>query len=303
MAATKHRLALVLGGGGAPGMAHLGVLEVLQRESIKPDLIVGGSIGSIIGALYALEPDVAKLRAKVEDLFAADEISDRWRNLSGETEGAEGRFYEGLLHFFQRQLIGLKVFATEALRPAAELQQPLDYLFGKKTFADLKLPLAAAVLDIVAGEELLLTKGRLTEALYASAAIPGIFPPSRQGGRVLVDGAFTSSCQVGLARRLGVESIIGVRIPTGASLSQEFETGIDVLARTDEIVRSRLTDLETQDADVLIVPATEAIHWADFDSRERAIALGREAAEAKLPELKALVRKRRGGFWSRLFWG
>jgi NTE family protein len=195
----------------------------------------------------------------------------------------------------------MKVFTTAALRPATELQQPLDFLFGEKTFSDLRIPFAAVVLDIVAGQDLLLSEGKLADALYASAAIPGIFPPVQQGRRVLVDGAFTASCQVRHARRLGADFVIGVRIPLSEIDSQGFDTGIDVLARTDEIVRGRLTDLETQDADVLIVPATEAIHWADFGNREKAIELGRQATENQLPELRQLVKRARGGFLRRFF--
>lgn len=301
--AIKQKLALVLGGGGAPGLAHLGVLEVLEREQVEPDLIVGGSIGAIIGALYALEPDSEKLRARVESFFAGEELSPHWRNLVNAENSTEAPFYEGLLHFFQRQLIGLRVFTGEALQPETELLRPLESLFGERTFADLKLPFAATALDLIAGEELLLTEGRLVDALYASAAIPGIFPPRREGKRVLVDGAFTSSCPIHYARKLEAKLVVGVRIPLYSNAAREFETGIDVIARADEIARGRLTDVETEAADVLITPATGSIHWADFESRAKAIRLGRQAAEEKLPELRALVRQKRGGFWRRLFGG
>lgn len=300
MTKANYKLALVLGGGGAPGLAHLGVLEVLERENVRPDLIVGASIGAIIGALYALEPEVEKLRAKVEELLATEEIGRRWRNLAGKDDDAESRFYGGLLHFFQRQLVGMKVFTSAALRPAEELEQPLEYLLGDKTFADTQIPFAAVTLDIVKGRELLITEGKLTEALYASAAIPGIFPPMRHAGQVLVDGAFMASCPVKHARTLGAEKIIGVRIPLSAIGDEAYETGIDVLARTDELVRGRLSELESRHADLLLEPATQAIQWADFESREEAITLGRQAAHASLLELRRLA-KQGSSFWSRLF--
>jgi NTE family protein len=295
------KLGLALGGGGAAGLAHLGVLHILEREGATPAVIVGSSIGAIVGAMYALQPNVDRLLAEVEELFAANVIGEHWRDAVPRDGEDEHRFYDGLLHFVQKQLVGMRVFTASALRPALELQEPLDHIFGDRAFADLKIPFGAVTLDIVGGREILLTEGRLADALYASAAIPGIFPPKQIVDRLLVDGAFVSSCPVIQTRRLGADYVVAVRIPLAEIGRRRYATGIDVLARTDEIVRAKLTDLETKAADLLITPQTRTIHWADFDRREEAVAAGLEAAEARLKDIGRLAKRSRGGLWWRLF--
>ncbi|MCK4857373.1 MAG: patatin-like phospholipase family protein [candidate division Zixibacteria bacterium] len=297
---AKKKLGLALGGGGAAGLAHIGALRLLEQEGLVPDLIVGSSIGAAIGALYALDPDAERLAHRVEELLAEESVSRKWHlAVPQESEGST-RLYHGLVHFIHKQLAGIKVFTTISLRPAEELEEILTALFGDRTVSDTRIPFGAVVLDIVSGRERVVAEGLLSEVVYASAAIPGVFPPHRQDEQLLVDGAFTSNCPVGFTRALGADYCIAVRLPANSNTDRTYETGIDVLSRTDEIVRRKLTDREVAEADIVITPPTEKIHWADFGSFESTLQLGWEAAAAELKKLRKLKKLCHGNLFSRL---
>lgn len=274
--ARRPRLALALGGGGARGLAHIGVLQVLEREGIVPGFVAGSSVGGLVGALHA-----SGLPSRDLIQIARSFRSPRWL-LPG-----------GLLGW-------ARIFpsAAEAL---------------PRTFEDLGTPLAITAVDIEDGSQVVLHTGSLLPAVRATCALPGVLPPERIGGRWLVDGAVANVLPVDVAWMADPDLVIAVRVggprtrrmpqlasgmtgmlfrlgrivPNPATAKISFE----ILARAAEIVLERQTALSAAmtDPEVQIEPELGAMGLRDFHRLEDAVAAGRRAAEAALPALAALL--------------
>lgn len=270
---TGVRLALVLGGGAARGLAHIGVLEVLEREGIRPDCIVGSSMGGLVGALSA-----RGLRARDIAEVARGFCFPRWFTL--------GRVLEW----------------DSIFGPA------LPVLAGI-SFESLGTPLIVAAVDLEAGAQVLLRDGLVLPAIRATCAVPGVLSPVDLGGRWLVDGGLVNVLPVDVAWMVEPNMVVAVKasaprarrlpqlrsrlsswlsrlgrtVPNPATAKIAFE----VLVRAAEIVLARQTELALAmtGPEVLIEPELGDIGMRDFDRLDDAIEAGRRAAERALPEL------------------
>ena len=255
----KEKVALVLGGGAARGFAHVGVIKVLEANGIVPDLIVGTSAGSLVGALYASGLngfELQRVALSVEESTFAD-----W------TLAGRGLIRgEAIAHFVNTQL--------------------------KQTTIE-KLPrgLAIVATDLRTGEPIVFQRGDTGTAVRASSAVPGIFNPVRIGDREYVDGGLTHPVPAAVARRLGADVVIAVDIsakPDGRELSGT----VDVLLQTFTIMGARVAQYELAAADVVIRPALGQIRGTDFSARNVAILEGERAAQAVLPQIRARLAQR-----------
>ena len=277
-AASGRQLALVLGGGGARGLAHIGVLEVLEREGIRPACIIGSSMGGLVGALSA-----AGLGAR-DIIQAARDFSFPWWFIVG------------------------RVVEWEAIFPSA------DRLLAGLTFEQLRTPLAISAVDFERGEQVVLNSGPLVPAVRATCAIPGVLPAVRLGGRWLVDGSLVNVLPVDVAWMQEPEVVVAVNvgglkarpmpelgwratsflsrlggiIPNPATAKVAFE----VLLRATEILLAHQTALASAMAspEVLIEPRLRDIGLRDFDRLDEAVGAGRRAAEEALPALYAALQ-------------
>jgi len=177
---VRPKIGLVLGGGGSRGIAHVGVLEVIEREKIPIDLIVGTSMGGIIGTLFALgiKPDVI-----AENMI---------RNMEGSN------------------LLNMNLFS--ARRRQRAVQEQLEVAIGNKTFADTRIPVTLMAVDMLHGHEIALNEGLLMPALLATSAVPGVFPPVEMNGMQLADGGVIDSLATHIAYQQGAEKIIAVDV-------------------------------------------------------------------------------------------
>ena len=200
------RIGLALGGGGACGFAHIGVLRVLEREAIRPAVICGTSSGAIIGLAYAGGMTVDEMADVCQSL--------RWRQLVRPSVRRD------------------RVFDTE------RLEEFLANMIGARDFADLNYSCAAIACDRATRERVMLTRGDPVRAAYASSAIPRVFPPIEIDGRKLVDGAVVDAIPVRAARDLGADYVIGIDV-CGRALPGRFATGYSGPA-PDRLVRPML---------------------------------------------------------------
>jgi NTE family protein len=265
---SEHRpprtVALVLGGGGARGAAHLGVLAVLEREGFRPDLITGTSVGSIIGAGYAAGIAVEEMLGIMRSL--------KWGDLTR-------------LNWSSR----LSVLDTTPLR------RVVDKAIGGKDFSDLDLPFAAVACDVLTGARVVLREGPVATAVTASSAVPGLFSPVQHGDALLVDGGTVANLPVRAAREMGADYVVAVDIVPELDGSHRPHDLKDVLLMTFDI-RSRATQAtDADDVECLISPALVGMPPWDFSLVEQMEALGRAAAEKALPRLRADLGERIGG--------
>jgi len=291
----RPRLGLALGSGGARGLAHAGVLRALHEANIPIHVIAGTSMGAIVGALYANRPDPDAVWRGLEAYLDDREFSDYWAAFvpRGDDEDREGaRPWAGFFDFMHRGRIAVRTVATRSAEDRERLAGPLARLFdGVDSFEDLALPFAAVALDLVSGDMVVYDRGPLLDGLYASCAIPGVFPPVEQDGRVIVDGGGPYRVPVEACRALGADFVVAVDIP--GYMEPRLRTGFDLGMRSNAIARDRLNEYVCASADVLIRPALERFHWADFKSGDQIRDLGHDAARAALPTLRDRWRRRR----------
>jgi NTE family protein len=278
-----NSIGLALGGGAARGIAHIGVLQVLEENAIYPTYVVGTSIGALIGGMYA-----AGISASRMAQFAA---TMRWRsllsvniptlNLSLQNLSFAGGtlpFLEGATGFF-------------------ELDKLADWfesvVGGEIDFAQLNIPFAAIATELTTGDTLALNTGRVATAIRASCSVPGIFTPTIRQGRILVDGGISHNLPAAAVRAMGSDYAIAVNIlPAGGATV--FSRPGDMDYKPHHIVDVamysiysliRMTQVDETPADCVITPAIGHISFTDLGRFEEMIAAGRAAATAAMPQL------------------
>jgi len=292
--ATKPTIGLALGSGGARGLAHAGVLDALEEAGIRPHLVAGTSMGAIVGGLYAENPDPAQVWERLIAYVNDKDLASYWATfVPRETGDEEERIQDrlaGIFDFMQRKMIAVKTVTLQAQQDESKLRDPLESLFAVETFAELEIPLATVALDLVSGESVVFTDGPLVDAVYASSAIPAIFPPLEFNGKIVCDGGGPYRVPVEACRDLGADFIIAVDIP--AFEETGFHTGLDMILRSNTVARQRLNRFVCATADLIIQPDVAEFHWADFRSSELCRARGYAAARGMIPTLKRLLRAR-----------
>ncbi|MCK4306113.1 MAG: patatin-like phospholipase family protein [Candidatus Eisenbacteria sp.] len=287
------RLGLAMGGGGARGLAHVGILTVLEEEGIYPTCIAGTSMGAIVGALYAESLDAKQVAAKVR--IYADDPSFRasWEPFVRDEMLPENLgFFGGLRRSIQRKILSFKTFTSPAMQNAEGLLEPLQRLFSSTDIEDLHLPFAAVAVDLLSGKPHIFRTGNLVSAIYASSAVPAVFPPLLMENELLIDGGGPYRVPVNICRSLGADLVLGLDIPSFSPEKDEYKTGMDVLTRTDEITRDRLNRLVLREADIVVRPDVSCFHWANFGAVDPICTAGQEAMRAAIPELRRLLKER-----------
>ncbi len=272
------KLGLALGGGGARGLAHIGVLRVFEREGIAADLITGTSMGGLIGALYASGMPVDEIEAHVVDV---------------------GRKTSSILRLMD---VGI---ASGALVQGAKVRERLSLLLGaERTFAELKLPLAVLATDTISGREIVLREGKVVDALRATISVPGVFAPVTYGKYRLVDGGILNNVPVDVARGMGADTVIAVDVlpryganepgaePAVRSITLPGSLGMMQQAYDIQMIMvSALTELHLKayPPDIMIAPdlPTDITLFFGFKRAADIIAAGQRAAEEALPQIRA----------------
>ena len=277
------RIGYALGGGGARGLSHIGVMKVLEEHGIYPDVIAGTSMGALVGALYASGLRAGDIeRALRLDLRRLAMLADVTWSLSGLVKGKR---------------------VTAAL----------ESFLGDLTFADLKIPFACVARDIVNGQQIILRSGPVITAVRASISVPGLFTPVKVRGRYLVDGGLVNMVPVSTCRDMGAEYVVGVNVipdPAGRIHEPEDETDdeegkergrgsrlrrskhpkpsapnvVKVLIQSLYIPGYRIAMENLQYADMAISPEVGNIGFFQFDKEVEAIEAGEKAARLALEE-------------------
>jgi NTE family protein len=284
---------MALGGGGAKGLAHIGVLEVLEENGITPVCVTGTSIGSIVGAVYCLRGSARGLKETARGMIESKEFKElRLDRFHKSDDGILARFKKEV---FEKFFFGSLFFRQSHLKIEAATKF-FDNLFNGKNFDDCRIKFACNALDIETGEEKVFRSGPLNIAVRASCAIPGVFPPYKKENEILVDGGFTANVPIDILRTMGARIAIASYLGDLPSFKGEPDTGYRISQRTQSFVKYRLDQKLLQQADLIIKPAVSDYHWADFSALDLLVEEGRKAATLNLGRLK-----RYKSFWSRLF--
>lgn len=297
----KLKVGLALGGGGARGLAHIGVLKVLERENIPIDLITGTSMGAIIGAVYALKKDISAI-GKIAEKYS--KVSEFNINLSfGEKERKDKPlFFKKMSDFLKKGYILNLELRKKYLNEGEELRKIIEELVDNKTFENTQVLFAVVAADLVKGEKVIIRKGKLFDALLASASIPGMFPPIILDKKILVDGGIVDVVPIEAAQSLGANFVIAVSVSQTIKKRAEFNNAVEILFRSDSITSNELRKLQLSFADVVITPKVGRFHWSDFSKPEQCVREGEIAAQNNISEIKEKLKRAKPTWWRKLFY-
>lgn len=248
------RVALALGGGAARGFAHIGVIEVLEENGIRPDIVTGTSAGSLVAALYAA--------------------------------GRTGKELEAIAINMDESALTDWSFPGRGLIRGEALAHYIREATGNKPLEQMKIPLGIVATDLDTGRPIVFRRGDVGTAVRASSAVPAVFQPVRIGTHEYVDGGLASPVPVRAARDMGADVIIAVdisQLPDGGATGD----ALHMLLQTFSIMSRSINELELKEAEVALHPRLVGVAGTDFTLRKKNIEAGREAALAMLPLIKA----------------
>jgi len=257
---TRPKIALVLGGGAARGFAHVGVIRELEHEKIPIDIIVGTSVGSLIGAIYANDRNSFELEWTAFAL-EKDDIFD---------------------YALMTAITGLGLVKGD------KLEEFVKKKISVQNIENLKLPFAAVATDLNRGTRVVIDKGSVAKAVHASSAIPGVFSPVDYQGRLLVDGGVMDNIPISVAKQKGADIVIAVDISESV-INFNVTNVVDVVLQSVNIMFSENVRFKKREADVLITPALGAVGMLDFTQKKRCMQAGIEATKLAIPDINKKI--------------
>jgi len=291
--ASEERIGLVLGGGGARGAAHVGVLKVLEQEGVAIDMIVGTSMGAIVGALYSAGYRAADIEAILNDIDWIRALTDRpdRAQLSAQRKADAAQIPSSLEVGIGRDGLRTPQGVLQGQNFGMLLRELLLSTTHVNHFDQLPIPFRAVATDLISGEAVVLDQGDLVDAVRASMSVPGVFQPMRLHDRLLVDGGIADNVPIRVAQEMGATRLIVVDVGAGLALEEDLTSPASVTMQVISILMDRDThrslELLTEN-DVLIRPDLGDIDSAAFNRSSEAVPLGEAAALARRAELQSL---------------
>ncbi|MDA8429426.1 MAG: patatin-like phospholipase family protein [Geobacteraceae bacterium] len=250
------KIALVLGAGASKGFAHIGVLKILENNKVPIDMIVGTSVGSFVGSLYAYGYDAYALQKIALSLERSD--------------------------------VAELIFPDNGFLKGERLRNFINAKVRSSPIEKLKIPFYAVATDIKTGESVVFHSGNTGMAVQASCAIPGVFQPASFSGTSYVDGGVADPLAVDVARKYGADLVIAVDISSGID-SVVPSTTMETILKSIQIMYSKMSRIPGSQTDVVIKPIVGFVGSADFSHRNEAIMEGEKAALAAMPKINALL--------------
>ncbi len=293
--ASRPKVGLVLSGGAARGLAHIGVLKALEEQGIKIDAIAGTSMGAVVGGLYASGykiDELEKLALNIDWQAALSDAPPREDVPFRRKQDDRDFLVKQKLSFRDDGSLGLPLGVIQGQNLALLLESLLAHTSDTRDFDKLPIPFRAVATDIANGEKVVFRKGHLPQVIRASMSIPAVFAPVELNGRLLVDGGMTDNIPLDVAREMGVDVAIVVDIGTPLRNRKQLTTVVDVLNQSITLMTRSNSEEQLaalKPSDVLIQPALAAFGVTDFGKAQDMIDAGYRATrilDARLAQLK-----------------
>ena len=281
--AAKKKIGLALGGGGARGIAHLGVLYILEKYAIPIDMIAGTSIGAIVAAMYAYHQDVKK----ISQIFFESQESREYQSLQLDRIARNAR-KESRFKYLKGSFANYYLHHSMGFLKAEKTEAFLKKLFGEIRFSDLNIPLALVAGNISQAKGVSFKGGDLLKAVQASMSLPMWMEPVEIDGDLYVDGIAHDVVPTRALRDMGADIVIAVDISLRDKPARIINA-LDVDSIADSMAVNRSIDLSLESADIIIKPETKGLMWYDFDRSPQLIRAGREACELKIRDINKLL--------------
>jgi len=298
----KFSIGFALGGGGARGLAHIGVLRVLERNGIFPDSIAGTSMGALIGAMYSCGMPSDAIEKRCEDFLH----TDIFRSLGFDELAGDGQktFFRGIADKIKRKLMSHLSGVKMAFMDKKAVEAMVAYFLPDIGFSGLKIPFSCVAVDICGGRETVIDNGPLRSAVMSSMAIPGMLPPVEHGEKVLVDGGVIQMIPAKALRCGCCDFVLGVDVSPKliAVPAGKLGTALEIVQRSNDITSDMLREVLSAYADYILTPSIGDIKWYEMSRLKDAVRAGEDEMSEKIQELKKrLAEKKRKTFLARLF--
>jgi NTE family protein len=293
----RYRIGLALGAGGARGLAHLGVLKVLDQEKIRVDIIAGASIGALVGGAYASGISPEELITKVEEYLKSPEFQS---SAIKAIEDAHARGEVGLGQKIQSYVMNRYYLVQALFKPAVlskeDFEAMIQHFIPDIDIEATRIPFRAVSTDLVTGEQIVFSSGSLRQAVMASCAMPGAIEPLRDGDMLLSDGGIICLVPSSAVRKEGAELVIAVAVDRDICTEMEFRTAMTIYTRVCDIMANRLKNQELMDADIIIRPEVGDLHWSEFSQALSLVEAGEQAVRESLEAIRHAMPGRKKWF-------
>ncbi len=284
------KIGLALGGGGARGLAHIGVIKHLHNAGIKLHCIAGTSAGAIVGAIYASSQNPSLIEDKLLLMLRSKEFrSIKLDYVRGKRAEKDSVFESVRRHFFTGMFYASS-FTRLSFVNDQTYRSLINMLIDDLMIEKLPIKFSAVAVDILNGKVLKIETGALREAIMASSAIPGVLPAVQKDNMLLVDGSFIDTVPVRHTRQLGADIVIAVDVSSPLDSVKVPKRGIDLIWRSNAILRHIAKEEQLQGADIIIRPSLDGLEWTDFGRYMDMIRQGAKAAQLQIQELSGLIK-------------
>jgi NTE family protein len=284
------KFGLALGGGGARGLAHVGVLKILDEEKINIHSISGCSMGAIVGGLYAYYGNAKDVEDFIHDAIKHPKFIELGNDKLKTNNQLGKSYFEQFFDYIGKRVQALKSLSTLSYFDE-DWTNEIYEIIPDVPIENFKIKFSAIATDLLSGEEINFTSGSLRKIIKASSAIPGIFPPVRMDKYFLVDGSTSESVPAAKVREIGANRVLGVDVTRSIKIINEPQNVFEMLYRAEDITSYHLSLLRLKEADLVIHPDVKHLTWADFDQTDEIILAGEKIAKDNLVEIKKLIKQ------------
>ncbi len=286
----KKLIGLTLGGGGARGFAHIGVLKVFEEESIPIDIITGTSVGALIGGAYASGTTPGKLIEMSDTYLNSEEFQSSAINAISEAHKKEdGGITRRVQNFLKNRFYLAQMIFKPGILSTEDFQSMINHFIPDIDIQDTPITFRAVATDLISGEEIVFSEGSLRQAVMASCAVPGAIEPMKSGERLLSDGGIVSSVPIHAAREAGAHIFIAVTVAQDIAYREDFHTALAVYGRATDIMAYHLMNHDLKEADIVIRPHVGSLHWSDYLQARDLIYEGEKAARENIEAIKKIL--------------
>lgn len=294
------RFGLALGGGGARGFAHIGVLQRLEEMGIRPDFITGSSMGALVAATYIKMGSAAATWTELDRLSK----SEPFRKLGMHLINVKGRGGESFWHqvssAIQDRIVINLAHSKPGLVRADRVEDAIKVVITEDSWSDSGTALGIVSTDLYSGEDVYFTEGPLLPAVMASIAIPGFLPPVFYEGRTLVDGGVSQQVPIRMAREMGADFVLAVDVGQDINPIADLDNAMAIMSQSENIRSCHYRDMLNKEADVLLLPEMPGVHWSAYDQREAFVELGIAAFDERRVTLEHAWFEKRHPMWGKI---
>jgi len=286
---SKPKIGLALGGGGARGLAHIGVLQILERENIPIDFIAGTSIGSIIGAVYSHNPNFNYLKEKFKKSIESPAFKELGLNKMDSNSSYDPTFIQQFTKIIAEKVILKLQTKRLGVVSADKMGKVVSELLNGMSFENSKIPFGALTgnLDTGAGE--FFTKGDIVSVVQASSSIPGWVEPVTINDNYYTDGMIASLIPISQIRDMGADIVIAVDVTNRDLSRRKINSSLDIVEKANQILQNNAADLSLQQADIVIHPDTKGLEWFEYSHIDELIEEGKISAIKMIDDIKKIV--------------